>query len=265
MAVRFFNQTPQHRFRKLSNEQTGLSATAGFWRRFVAADIDGDGDEDILAGNLGENQLLHVSAKQPAFLYAGDYDQNGTIEPILCHPVKHTDGTYQLSPAISRNQWATQSPAIRRQFADNKSYAQASLEMILPASLRQKALSLRCDETRSGYFENQTNGQFRFHPFPVQAQWAPINAMLLTDLTGDGQPDLLLAGNDYQTDVESGRRDASYGLLLPGRGRFRVLPNQKSGLRLSGEVIDLKVIRVDKKNHVLITTNNDRLRVLSIR
>jgi len=267
MPVRVLVQTPQGIFQDTGAGESGLAASAGFWRRLTAADLDGDGDTDILAGNMGLNHSFHVSARQPAWLYAADYDDNGTIDPILCHYIRQHDGSYTLSPALTRNQWAAHMPAIRQRFPDNSSYARASLETILPETMRTRARALRCEETRTGYFENRGNGQFTFHPLPDEAQWAPVNALLVADLTADRIPDLLLAGNDYQTEVGQGQQDASYGLLLAGRGRgrYEAVSAWRSGLRLPGEVTDLKLVQMRGQQAVLVATNNDRLRVLRVR
>jgi hypothetical protein len=53
------------------------------WQKIVLDDIDHDGDIDILAGNLGLNTQLRASQKEPMTLTYGDFDQNGTIEPVI--------------------------------------------------------------------------------------------------------------------------------------------------------------------------------------
>ena len=50
----------------------------------------------------------------------------------------------------------------------------------------------------------------------MEAQFAPVNAIVCNDLDGDGIKDILLAGNEYQTEVMTGRYDASYGCFLKG-------------------------------------------------
>ena len=50
----------------------------------------------------------------------------------------------------------------------------------------------------------------------MEAQFAPVNAIICDDLDNDGFKDLLLAGNEYQTNVMTGRYDASYGCFLKG-------------------------------------------------
>jgi hypothetical protein len=36
------------------SKKYGLTNTEGWWNKLIADDIDGDGDVDIIAGNLGE-------------------------------------------------------------------------------------------------------------------------------------------------------------------------------------------------------------------
>jgi len=44
--------------------------------------------------------------------------------------------------------------------------------------------------------------------FAAAAQFAPVNAILVKDINQDGKVDLLLAGNNFQAEVETGRYDA---------------------------------------------------------
>src|SRR2546426_1467795 len=72
--------------------------------------------------------------------------------------------------------------------------------------------------------------------FPVEAQFAPVYASLAADFNGDGHTDLLLAGNFYGVPPVLGRYDASYGLLLSGRGdgRFTAVDMGQSHLVIDG-------------------------------
>ena len=92
-------------------------------------------------------------------------------------------------------------------------------------------MHLSCDETQSCWFENLGDGKFKKHVLPIEAQFAPINSIVCADVDGDGYMDLILAGNEYQEEVMTGRYDASYGLFLKGdRDKiFRFVPPTKSG------------------------------------
>jgi enediyne biosynthesis protein E4 len=102
---------------------------------------------------------------------------------------------------------------------------------------------------------------------PIEAQFAPVNAILCEDVDNDGFKDLLLAGNEYQTEVMTGRYDASYGCFLRGTAdkKFISVPPVKSGFILNGDVKDLSMIRLENGSRIILAAvNNDSLRVFRI-
>lgn len=235
------------------------------WRRLVAADIDNDGDLDLIAGNLGLNCKYDVSANEPMQLFAADLDNNGTIDPILFYYIKDNKGAKRLFPSINRNQFADQVPSVKKQFLLNENYAHAAFDDIFNG--KKDVLKLSCDETRSCYFENSGNGKFVKHVLPIEAQFAPVNAIICNDFDKDGITDLLLAGNEYQTEVVTGRYDASYGCFLKGSDKknFTAVQPVESGFILKGDVKDLKLLQLaNGKKIILAAVNNDSLRVFRV-
>lgn len=247
-------------------DQSGLKNLPGFWRSLAVTDIDNDGDMDIIAGNIGLNNPFHINEQQPAQLIAKDFDGNGVMDDIFCYYIKDNDGKYQLSSGISRDEWARQMPSIKKRFEQNSSYAKATMDEIFTKEMMDGAMVLNCKEARSGYFENNGKGVFTFHPFPLPAQEAPVNAIVCTDVNGDGFTDIILAGNEYQARIMPGRYDASYGLLLTGngKGQFRVVPPVSSGLIIDGDVKDLKMITVGKQKILLSAVNDSKLKAFAI-
>ena len=240
----------------------------GFWRSIAIVDIDHDGDLDIVGGNIGLNNPFHINSQQPAELIAKDFDGNGIMENIFCYYIKDNTGNYKLSSGISRNEWAEQMPSIKKRFDQNSSYAKATMNEIFTAEIMDRAMVLKCKETRSGYFQNDGKGMFTFHAFPLIAQEAPVNVILCTDVDNDGNNDILLAGNEYQAAVITGRYDASYGLCLKGdgKGNFKPLSPAMSGLIIDGDVKDLKLIMTRKHEKVLIAAiNNEPLKAFKIK
>ena len=153
-------------------------------------------------------------------------------------------------------------PSLKKIFDQNAAYAKATMDQIFTPEMKEGATTLYCKETRSGYFENNGKEKFTFHPFPMEAQIAPINAIVYIDINGDGHDDLVLAGNEYQINVSAGRYDASYGLLMYGnsRGNFTPVPTVKSGLIIDGDVRDLKMITANKKRILLAAINKENLK-----
>lgn len=266
MPIRIFKNTGTTLSEITDN--TGLRELTGFWRSVATADIDHDGDIDIVAGNIGLNNSFHINSQQPAELIAKDFDGNGIMENMFCYYIKDNDGKYKLSSGISRNEWAEQMPSIKKRFGQNSSYAKATMDEIFTAEIMDKAIVLKCNEVRSGYFQNDGKGKFTFHAFPLIVQEAPVNAILYTDVDDDGNNDIVLGGNEYQSAAMPGRYDASYGLCLKGdgKGNFEPLSPAMSGLIIDGDVKDLKLIKTGKQEKIVIAAiNNESLKAFKIK
>lgn len=246
---------------------TDLKNFSGFWRSLFVTDIDHDGDMDIVAGNIGLNNPFHINAQQPVELIAKDFDGNGVIDNIFCYYIKGNDGKYKLSSGLSRDEWARQMPSIKKRFEINSSFAKATMDEIFTKEMMNSAVVLSSNEARSGYFENNGRGKFIFHPFPLMAQEAPVNAIAISDVNGDGFDDIILGGNEYQADVMTGRYDASYGLLLAGHdnGPFEIVAPAKSGLIIDGDVKDLKILTVGKQKVLLSAVNDSKFKAFIIK
>jgi hypothetical protein len=54
---------------------TPISHSSGWWNCIKAADVDGDGDMDFVAGNLGLNSKIRGDSARPAKLYVNDFDK----------------------------------------------------------------------------------------------------------------------------------------------------------------------------------------------
>ena len=265
MPIRFFMNI--HGTLHEVTDSAGLPNTHGMWRSLIAADIDNDGDLDLVAGNLGLNCDYHVSPATPMELFAGDMDGNGRIDPVLFYYIRDADGVRRPYPAYSRSQLAAQVPAVKKRFLLNEDYAKAGFSELFPGKEKADMLNFYCDETRSCWFENLGKGKFVKHVLPMEAQFAPVNAIVCADVDHDGYKDLLLAGNDYQTDVITGRYDASFGCLLRGNGKkaFTAVPASQSGFVLKGDVKDMSLIRLGNGQQILLSAiNDDSLRAFRI-
>ncbi|WP_205510964.1 VCBS repeat-containing protein [Longitalea arenae] len=265
MPVRFFKNDRGH-LREVT-AGTGLGKMSGMWRSLAASDIDQDGDMDLVAGNLGLNCDYQVSDSTPMELYAADLDGNGSIDPIPFYYIKDQTGVKRLYPGINRRQFADQVPAIKKQFLHHADYAKAGFNEIFKGK-KDSLQRFTCTETRSCWFENQGGGRFRPHYLPQEAQFAPVNAILCEDIDQDGLTDLLLAGNEYQNEVMTGRYDASYGCFLKGitRKNFSAIPPARSGFLVRGDVKDMALIKQRNGNRlIVIGINNDALKVLQVR
>ena len=266
MPIRFFENV--NGTLKEVTDNTGLQHMNGQWRSLQAVDLDHDGDMDFVAGNLGLNNTYHASPKEPIKLFAKDLDGNGTVDPIMCYYMVNQQGQRRLYPAVSRDMLTMQVPALKNDYLQYSSYADVDAGKLFSKESKDGMLELTCDETRSVWLENTGQGKFTSHALPAAAQLSPVNAIICTDVNGDGHTDIVIAGNEYQAAIMTGRYDASYGLLLEGdgKGNFRDVAPVRSGLILDGDVKDMQLITTGNGERlILVAVNDEKLRVVKVK
>jgi len=240
----------------------GLDQSNGFWRSLALADFDGDGDTDIVAGNLGLNTRLTASPAAPLFIYAKDFDKNGSIDPLMSYT---KDGVEY--PLALREVLLKQLPGLKKKFVRNTPYAYANLEDVFPRAELNTAQRLSASELRTAYFENK-GGKFVLKPLPNAAQIAPAQAIVAADLNADGKPDLVLVGNDYGQQIETGPIDSGNGIVLlnDGKGNFSPRPACQSGLWATLDARSAKLIAAaNGKKRLLVGNNNDKMQVFELK
>ncbi len=211
---------------------------AGMWNTLRITDLNQDGWPDLLAGNIGTNVQFKPSPAEPATLYYGDFDENGSVDPLFCYPIQG-----KSYPFVTRDELLRQLAPFRSRFTDYKSYADATLEDFLRPDQLDKAGKWTINHTRTSLFLGGAEG-FSEQALPEAVQYAPVYAFQLLDYNLDGHTDLLVAGNNSRFKLRIGKADANLGMLLAGdgTGRFRYVGQPESGLSIRGDVRSLALL-----------------------
>ena len=239
-------------------EKYGLSKTEGWWNKLVADDLDGDGDMDIIAGNLGENYKFKATIEKPFEVYAKDFDNSGTNDIFLAK----YNGDVQV-PVRGRECTSQQCPMIAKKFPSFLSFAESDLKTILGEDI-ETALHYQAHLFSSVILVNE-NGKFSITKLPLEAQFSTVNCIMIKDFDADGKKDILIAGNKFDVEVETTPADASPGVFLKGLGNmnFKSTKPLESGFFVPYNVKDMQALKMKNGWSLLVSSNDDILRTFS--
>ena len=243
-------------------ERLGLARTNGWWNSIVAGDFDQDGDVDYVLGNTGRNSRFRASLREPVRVYGADFDGNGLYDPLLTY---YLQGREVL--ALRMDELFAQVLLPRALHIQTyEAYARARVADLVYEAQLEGAYIAEAFLLESSYLENQGDHMV-LRPLPLAAQTAPIFGMLVEDVDGDGALDVLAIGNDYASDVLTGRYDAFIGLWLrgDGRGHFQPIAHARSGFFVDGDGKALIRLLVDGRVAYLAAENQGPLHLFLYR
>ncbi len=251
----FQNEGGKFSLRKMKT----LNFTHGFWNCIEVADLDQDGWEDLVLGNLGRNSRLRASVKQPITMYVNDFDGNNTPEQMIT--------TYQgdqAYPLVLRQDLVMQLPELKKKYLYHKDYQLQTIEDVFTERQLKSAVKSQIYFTESSIAWNLEGKSFEMEQLPTEVQFAPVYAVSVNDFDRDGRNEILFGGNYYRVKPEIGKYDGSQGLLVTvGKDRStQVWPLENSGIKIIGEIRDFQQIRIGDKDLILVSRNNERLTAL---
>ncbi|NDV17514.1 RNA-binding protein [Muricauda sp. TY007] len=231
MPITFF----MNRSGVLKNETSNFldKEYLGLWNSIDVGDFNGDGRPDFVMGNLGTNSQFKASQEEPAALYYTDFDQNGSVDPILNFYIQG-----KAYPYVTRNELLGQLAYLRSKFTTYESFADATLENIFTSKELEKAKKLTADQMQTSLLLSGPNGKYIWNELPKQSQYSCVYGTVVEDFDHDGNMDILLLGNNQFFKLRLGKFDANYGTLLlgDGKGFFKYIPQTESGLQIMGDV-----------------------------
>jgi hypothetical protein len=254
----FLNQGEQ--FVELENA-FGDEPTEGWWNCLAAADFDGDGDVDLVAGNHGLNSRFRVAAGKPVTMYVNDFDLNGRVEQIIC--TYDGDTAY---PLALKHDLVRQLPSLDQKLSTYEIYKGKTVADLFPPEVVENSVYLEAHLMETSIFLNNGTGHYTRGVLPAEVQFSPVMSIETGDYNGDGHLDMVMGGNLYHVKPEVGRYDASYGTVLTGDGNggFRNIPKTSSGFWLEGEVRDLVEITTGSERLLVVARNNNSVQLFRI-
>lgn len=239
--------------RRLEKMDTNLDNLSGWWHAVVTDDVDGDGDQDMIIGNRGENFYFSASEEAPAKLWLKDFDSNGTVEKLMTRTVNGKD-----LPLTLKKELTNEVPSLKKQNLRHDDYSRKTIQELFDKEVLSQATVKEATLFGSVVAINQGNGSFDIRPLPMEAQLSSIRAIQLIDVNSDGLNDLILLGNDSDYTPQYSRSDANHGLLLInlGAGRYKSVSSNVSGIKIKGDVRDVSLLRIGGEDQVIVAINN---------
>jgi hypothetical protein len=239
---------------RFTETRTNLDSLSGWWQTVQSADLDGDGDEDLVLGNIGKNFYLRPNAKQPVKLWINEFSDNMIPEKIISRTVGGRD-----VPVYLKRELTDQIPVLKKQNLRYEEYATKSIQdLFTPEQIKSSEVKL-FNYMPSCIAWNEGNGKYNVQELPVPVQFSSVNAIVLTDINNDGRKDIIAGGNIMGFQPQFSRIDGSYGhvLINVGSRQWEYLSEMRSGIDISGEIRDIKQIRKGTRPGYLFLRNND--------
>lgn len=236
-----------------------VSETAGWWNSITGADFDNDGDIDYVVGNLGLNSVYQASSKEPVCVYAKDFDDNGSVDAILCRYIQGKE--YPIHPRETLTGQIAKLRGVTQRYSD---YGRMGIADLFPNGSMKDALVLKSKLLASVYLENTGSNNLNVRQLPVEAQFAPMYGVVAADVNEDGNLDILSVGNSYAAETLSGFYDAGIGNYLEGdgHGNFKPVSVVQSGFFVDGDAKGLAQLRMGNGQQLFLATQNrDSLKV----
>jgi len=226
----------------------------GWWQTVEATDLDGDGKCDLILGNIGENFYLKPDSLHPAALWINYFGVDGSIQQLMTRTVDNRN-----VPVFMKRSMEDQFAYLKKENLKYTSYAAKSAENLFGEKLMQNAVKKVFNFSPSVIAWNEGNGKFTIEKLPTVIQFSSVNSISCSDINNDGKTDIITGGNIFDFSPQFGRLDANYGSVLVNKGgrKFQLLNARQSGIQITGQVRDIKLIPSKTGEYLLFLRNDD--------
>lgn len=230
--------------------ESNIAASTGLWQTVFPADVNGDDYPDILAGNWGHNSKLWTGKNGPLKMYVKDFDNNSTVEQIVCYTIDGKEYTFLAKDELERSL-----PVLKKAYLTYGEVAGKTVQFMF-YDLFKDYQELKAETLGSSCFINDGKGNFVKLDLPDNFQTAPVFSFVAE--SGSNSTAWQAAGNFYGVVPYEGRYDALYPSFFAydkNRKHFnagQILPS------VSGEVRDQKWINTAGGKKILIVARNNQ-------
>lgn len=225
----------------------------GFWRTLTAADLNNDGVDELILGNMGLNSKFSASPERPLWLYVDDFDDNEQADPIIFYDFF---GTYR--PFNTKGDLQEQLPMIKKRFPNFEAFSKVTDIKALTGKEEKEVLSVKkITELRSVVLTKTQNG-YKSQPLPGPAQWSNIRDFYWSPQ----QKKLFYVGNSQEYVTELGNPVANPGGVYTLSDKGSLEEENHDFLPLPVR-LNLRQITPLEKERLLLLTNNDYVYLLN--
>jgi hypothetical protein len=237
-----------------------LTDKKGWWNFMLPCDVDNDGDIDLVAGNLGLNSRLKANDKDPVRLYYNDFDDNGNKEQVLTY---YLDG--KQIPFANKDELQKQMPSLKKKYLLAEDFAKASLQDLFTQEKLDASQILTANYFSNSILINDGKQNFTVKPLPREAQFTSYRDAVIVNANNDSLPDVLLVGNFYDNNIEMGRYDADYGMLLVNQGNDKFSCSLMNGVVAKGQTRHIKALIIKGEKAYVLARNDDSAMVIKFK
>ena len=233
-------------------ESFGLSNDQGLWATLEMADLNADGYQDLVLGNIGENSFYKKGMK----MFVKDFDGNGTEEQIMTYHESGAD-----FPILDRDELFKQIPSLKKKYLYYKDYASANMTDLFGADVYQTALIKELRELSSAIYWGNDNG-FTKNTLAPEIQYANVSSILLEDTDNNGTIDIVLGGNQSKIKPQFGPLESSNGWIL--KQQKNGIFDKPASLGVKGEIRSIISFKNKDQYSIILGINNDSIKIKNI-
>ena len=228
--------------------QTEIPNSTGLWQGLFVTDVNGDGYPDILAGNWGHNSKLWAGKNGPVKLYVKDFDNNATLEQIMCYTIDGKEYTF-----LPKDELEQALPVLKKAYLTYGEVAGKTVQYMF-YDLFKDYTELKAETLSSTCFINDGKGNFKKQDLPFDQQLSPIFSFQKIP----GTNNFITGGNFLDVVPYEGYYDAASVTAFdinPSKNNISMI-NTKV-IDTKGQARDLKWIHTAKYGNVLMVAKNN--------